>query len=49
MWHDHPFSERNNATIRAEGGGGVSGRGGQNLKKGGIGTIGGLHKIGKGG
>ena len=48
MWHDHPFSERNNATIRAEGGGRGE-RGGQNLKKGGIGIIGGLHKIGKGG
>ena len=38
MWHDHPFSQRNEATKRAmrvKVGGDGEGKVGQNLKKGG--------------
>ena len=50
MWHNHPFSQRNKTIERAVGvgveGNREDGGVGQNLKKkGGVGNIGGVHKI----
>ena len=57
MWHDHPFSQRNKTTERTVGlgvggdskvGGGGGGLDKVLKRRGGVGNIGGLHKIGRG-